>query len=907
MHVPGGQTYTHQLWDYEVNDFRANYPGVTLIYSVERVSVNDNWSIVLFSPKQAISNNTSCVNHTLQRRQLVHTVTTFDGSKRVSAMIKHNGPDAVLSLSAPGEVSSVRISAKTQTILGARMRISKLQLCDLIQLLAPDFGMDTRLAQSLIYNCYPAVMPAGISRSSLHREVDLALSYGKLSVPTLIPDEKVAITSLSPPVLAGVCAPLKSKANDVWCVDKRITSVANKQTKFIGDYVMYQAEFLNFYLPTPGVLYPVAVSEVYEAQSRPTQRANNDRAIPSLSSWAVESAGEIKSFQKAELYPEPKDPRNISTLPTEHCLLSSQYTRALSAHSKQFNWYAFGQHPNDTARRVHMIAAHATHLIETDFSRFDGTHSLALHEFELAIKLRAFPLCEHERIRALQQTILKAKCRTSFGVKYQIGGSRPSGADDTSYSNTLDNAYINYCALRKSGMSPQEAWDALGIYGGDDGVTADVPPKTLEMVCTNLALSLKAKQVQPTGRLSFLGRVYPNPAGHHGHMADLPRQLPKLSAYAGTVLDKPLALQNKAAGHLVVDPDTPILADWARMIQRIYGEHKFVETELTSYFARGALFNKEVGRGAHKMSREEMMAVAVESLDVDTATIDRYCEHLRTITDINQLLPLRAVEVKPLPPGVRMGNDIGIDAKRAAPPVPLIGQDYMATRDFEKKQLSDFLRKAAAPIGEVTSFIDATAFKGGDTLTLARTFTDAKAVAIEIDTAHLVTCSGNFRAVYPTRAYLPILGDASVVLRTQTADLVYFDPPWTGGKDYEQVGPQMPVLGMPLSTLMAETLNNNRAKVVVAKVPKTIDMATYNLDMHTFNCDSTPVKNRKGECAFILLSATRQVLADEAPVVSVIPIMPKRPVVGPPNPRKLPSAKKPDRPRKPRANKVHAT
>jgi hypothetical protein len=901
MFVTGGGKYTHQLWDYEVDDFRAHYPGVTIIYSVESVPVNDHWSIVLINPKQAIPNPSNLSGHTLKRKQLVHKCATFDGSTRYAAMIKHNGPAAVLSLSAPGEVASIRLTAKTQTILGARIRIGKLQLCDLVQLLAPDFGNDTRLAQALIYNAYPAIMPANVPRASVFTNREVAHSYGKLPEPTLVPKEKLAITILSPPILGGVCAPVKSRANDLWCVDKRITSVANPQAKFIGKYQLYASEFIKCVFPDNGQLFPVTVSQVYDSQSRPTQRAANDRALPSLSSWTVDMDVEVKSFQKAELYASCKDPRNISTLPPEHCLTYSQYTQALSAYLKRYEWYAFGRHPNDIARRVNFIANKAKFLVETDFSRFDGTHSRALYDLELSIMLRAFPVCEHETIRRVQACMYNAQARTTEGVRYSIGGSRLSGAADTSVCNTIDNAFVAYCAARQTGLSIQNAFVSLGLYGGDDGISIDIPSKVYEMVCSDLGLTLKARATMPHERVSFLGRIYPNPMGHTGHMADLPRQLPKLCAHGGITMDKIQALRNKAAGHLVMDATTPVLGDWARMITRLYGTGDPTQVEL-SYTAKATVLFKDVGKGTHVLSIGEMMGVACDMLDVDCETIDRYVLHLQTIERLEELLPLKTYVPEVLPPAVRMGDNVG-ELKRSETKAP-IGQPFMTTKSFEADQLVAFVREHMP--GDVLSLVDATAYLGNDTITLANAFSDAVVTAYELHPPHAVECAKNLREALPNRTVNCQAGEFTTALDTTSTDLLYLDPPWVGGQSYLDFPEQMATMGAKaLSSLMLEAVQHKRAVFVVAKVPVNYNFTEHSRLTSGLFSPTLTVRDRAGKASFVLLGLGRAAAPDTPPVVSTVPIMPPRPIAGPPDPKSTPAGKLKGqgRVRKPRVGK----
>jgi hypothetical protein len=315
--------------------------------------------------------------------------------------------------------------------------------------------------------------------------------------------------------------------------------------------------------------------------------------------------------------------------------------------------------------------------VETDFSRFDGTHSHAFYKhLELRLLKRAFNPADHPTLLNVHRQMTEAQARTSWGVKYNPDGSRASGAADTSVMNTVDNAYVAYCVFRKMGYSPEEAWAALGLYGGDDGITPDADPAVYEKVCADLGLSLKAKRSDPNLPCTFLGRVFPRPAASPANMADLPRQLGKVHLHhAPRVPDPGLALYGKAVGHLLFDPNTPVLAAWGRMILRLFPHHRpaTVPEHYLSYVAR------ENVQGIDPQlipSEEVMMEVATQVLGVEASVIRAYESHLASITSISQLQPLRSVPVELPPTGTVLGGELIIR------PTPL---PILAKRDEEHK------------------------------------------------------------------------------------------------------------------------------------------------------------------------------------------------------------------------------
>ena len=667
MEVAGGAKFTHQLWDYNVDHFRAFYPGVCIDYAVERVPVNTHWSVVLISPRAvAKARRDERPSHSLRRMQLVHQVKTMDGTTRPSAMIRVVGEAPYLSLAIPGHFAGVRIKPHVEAVLTGRFAIGKTKFPDLAPLLHADFGNDLRLAQATIYTAYPADQVLAATQTAIEAQTD-AMSYSRVPTPRLMVDERATVTPLSTPVLDSCYAPKRSRANDEWCIEARVDSIHNPAERLPPQYEQYADEFLRLLIPVPHSLHPVSAEEVIESQKRPTQRVANADAYPRLSDFLANPALTIKSFQKGELYGAMKDPRNISTLPTEHCLWYSQYTQSLAKVFKTQPWYAFGLHPNQVADRVHLLALNSRTLTETDFSRFDGTHSHALYDLELRALLRAFPPSEHETIRKIHYAMTSARARTGCGVSYEPDGSRASGASDTSLGNSFDNAYATYCMYRRMGFGPVEAYKKLGIYGGDDGLTPDADVKRYEQVAKDLGLILKATTRPSSHRTTFLGRVYPNPMGHPGHMADTLRQLPKLHAVASRDPEVvKYALHNKATGHLVTDPDTPVLSNWARMMLRCEeaadaDTPETVDERHWSWLARET--KDEQGRDRsyklYQPPRDEMLAEVASQLEMNVEEVQRYCDYLDSITvpGVPDFAPVRAATEPELPkPGVMIGG-----------------------------------------------------------------------------------------------------------------------------------------------------------------------------------------------------------------------------------------------------------
>jgi len=324
-------------------------------------------------------------------------------------------------------------------------------------------------------------------------------------------------------------------------------------------------------------LYPVDLEQVYERQNRPSQRAIIQKAELGTGSATDER---VDTFLKAEAYGEPKDPRIITTIPGENKIHYSTYVYAFSASVMQEqHWYAFGKEPSEISGMVAAIAEDARrHIANTDLSRMDGRVYVIPRQMEEMAMLRAFASSEHPRMLELMKTQHHRKAKTPHGVKYDTEWSRLSGSPETADFNSADNAMMNYYGFRLQGLSPEEAYDALGVYGGDDGLTADIDPQCLKQACERVGQVLDISVVTrgETG-VNFLSRYYGPDVwnGDANSICDIPRQLIKMHTTVGLTgnITPMMKLQAKALSYFLTDENTPIIGKLAvAVLKYTYGD-----------------------------------------------------------------------------------------------------------------------------------------------------------------------------------------------------------------------------------------------------------------------------------------------------------------------------------------------
>lgn len=371
------------------------------------------------------------------------------------------------------------------------------------------------------------------------------------------------------PVPGYLYSAMSCRENDEAFVKYRITDVSNK-TVATAKHISQAHGFITEFMRGTSRVCLAEVSEVREKQCSRGQRDILDlaEAITPLSGLADEK-NQHRSFQKAEAYGGLKDPRGISIMPPSAKLTTSVIAYALSKVLKAKKWYAFGRKPAQVSERVAEIMSGATTAGLSDFSRMDGTISPATRDFDRML-LKAILLPDyHERAMEWYDQVYLNRFRTSNGVKYDQEFAQASGDPLTSALNTCRSAFIAYLGYLAMGMTPTRAYESLGIYGGDDGVSPDAKGPLFAKVAKQWGFNLELVHVARGGPVEFLSRRY-GPgvwAGDPANVACLARALAgfSVSVKTGSMEAHEIAWL-KASSLLANDQYTPALGPWARKI-----------------------------------------------------------------------------------------------------------------------------------------------------------------------------------------------------------------------------------------------------------------------------------------------------------------------------------------------------
>jgi len=275
-----------------------------------------------------------------------------------------------------------------------------------------------------------------------------------------------------------------------------------------------------------------------------------------------------KNHQKAEPYSEIKHPRVISTINGVDKREYSTFTYPIFDAIGNLTWYAFSKTPKEIAEFVASFAVSSQEgLIETDFSKFDGRVSPALREFEKQFYQMLVADKYVDQVIQLHSKMYNLHAYMDE-CSYETGTSRASGGPDTAGLNTVDNAFLAFCANVASNKFKTwtEAYENLGIYGGDDGLSVLIDPEVYAKSCEEWGMKITSTVTYPGKVVTFLARIFGPDVwtGDDNSMCDIGRQLPKFHL----TLHRPLTnqqarekLHEKLSSFRLTDRNTPVFKE----------------------------------------------------------------------------------------------------------------------------------------------------------------------------------------------------------------------------------------------------------------------------------------------------------------------------------------------------------
>ncbi len=550
MTIAGGAHYKHTIWDYSPDVFHVTSHNKTSVFETARIQLDSNHQLILLQKIGQFGFFGSWLYYFsgIQSRQLVRFNPIVKYKDTFVSFDLITGKGRYRTVGLPYSYSSTTQKTSLVSALQARNKYSKVDVAHHV------------VKDMVGKEGYPEYLWGYVMQSTPTKIPYICTVNERITVMNYDADDfesKPLVDSFTSCLLPGAATHVRNVAAEDECVKQRITNLVS-DVEMDKTVRQYANEFVNMFCKDK--ITPFDIEDVYAKQKRPTQKMILDQSIHDDSLKDVPN----QTFMKSENYAIGKPPRNITTYQGAYKMDYSKYMYALTDYIKKHTkWYAFGLTPKFIGLRVSEVCQNSNFIVNSDFSRFDGHISPCIRTFEKMVLSKLFVGDDLAHVQRLHTNGYNKTCYTQNGVKYNSKTTRGSGSPETSIFNTIDNAFVAYIALRKT-LKPKDAYEKLGIYGGDDGLTGDIKEKDYQDAVKMTGLKLTYEKVSH-GELgvSFLSRFYGYGVwyGESNSMCDLKRQLTKLHITSKMNVQPEIKLTEKLSGMYFTDQITPIITD----------------------------------------------------------------------------------------------------------------------------------------------------------------------------------------------------------------------------------------------------------------------------------------------------------------------------------------------------------
>lgn len=194
--------------------------------------------------------------------------------------------------------------------------------------------------------------------------------------------------------------------------------------------------------------------------------------------------------------------------------------------------------------------------------------------------LRFFAREHHAGLNEAMDEQIALPGTTEFGRRYNSGLSRGSGSLETANFNSVDTAFIGYCAQRSTTVngakkSPPEAWAALGVYGGDDSLEGEVDADALGRSAKLMGQEYEIEVVRRGDiGVNFLNRQFGPDVwnGDPNSMANPARLLTKLWVGPAHLAQPLVRFGERLSGYYRMDRNSPVIGPITEVSHELLGE-----------------------------------------------------------------------------------------------------------------------------------------------------------------------------------------------------------------------------------------------------------------------------------------------------------------------------------------------
>ncbi len=577
--VSGGGCYEHELWDWSGDSVVTEQwlfgiiPWRRAVYAIERRQMDKDHQLILLAPlKRWCGPIMVLLSRWFSRGHQLERLRPVCGE--FTRLMVNSSTDMLVSTSTPLSYLAATVPAATDDAIHFASKTGSGKLTAY----TVKSKMELEAGNTVGYEVLHAYHLGTCSSS---RRVDVLEPYVQrfqwIGKGGYNPDAKPGMVAFMKPIIDGGFVPDSCEGNDERAVQKRIVDLKKSPqtldvfvSKVMDEYVEL------FWNGERWSRHPMENEDVYERQARPTQRKILDQAQHENPTKLT------RQFMKREAYQQPNDPRIISTINGVDKMAFSAFVYTVAEQQKTHPWYAFGKTPREVAKRVVEVCLNATVVAQTDCSRMDGNYDERANELHRRIFAYGFHRKYHVQLFEMMSRMVDMRGVTTYGVRCAVGQAEASGKPSTALDNSNLNAFMAFLGYRKT-VNPntgtyynkQEAWDMLGIYAGDDGLSRDyVEEKMISAAsCMGQVLKLEGIKRGESG-LMFLARRYGPDVwfGDPVSICDLPRQLSKfhLTVALPSNITRERKLCEKAFAFALTDRNTPIIGEFVKRVAVLF-------------------------------------------------------------------------------------------------------------------------------------------------------------------------------------------------------------------------------------------------------------------------------------------------------------------------------------------------
>lgn len=402
-----------------------------------------------------------------------------------------------------------------------------------------------------------------------------------------IDDSKVGMLVPITPFIAPALVPDTHSASSILdMADKRVLRPQKQAAKatdsFDPEIIRFMLEIIE--LVFKGInLVPVDDDEVAARMNTPSQRNHREE-------WEqVAQMVASTVFIKMESYASTKAYRPITVNNGTAKWELARYIYALmdflkgNSSQKPAPWFVPGMSPFDIAQRIADVCSKASqegkHLVKTDYIKWDGSVGAIIRLLIHLVISKVFdgysdPAALNDKTYGELVRIKIQDLESIYGpLFFHPGFSLGSGNQITSFLGCFGNMFTAYVYFRRvEGMSPEEAYAALGAYMGDDGATAVKNLIAYVETAASLGLNLEAEACGPDNPVQFLSRYY-SPDVFRGRLdscCDIKRQMQKIT-YVDRSWQNDMLKHHwlKCKGYLLTDRNTPFIGPYCELVEAL--------------------------------------------------------------------------------------------------------------------------------------------------------------------------------------------------------------------------------------------------------------------------------------------------------------------------------------------------